>query len=49
MLAAVQGTTLTIVATGADASEAVEALARMVEEYRTLEEVTDETTKKQTG
>jgi phosphotransferase system HPr (HPr) family protein len=49
MLAAVQGTTLTIIATGADANEAVDALAQMVREYRTMEEVTEKTTGKETG
>lgn len=49
MLAAVQGTTLTIVAMGIDADEAVEALARLLDEYRTAEEVADETRDKQTG
>jgi len=48
MLAAVQGTTLSIVARGNDADEAVEALARLLDEYRT-EEVADNTRDKQTG
>lgn len=49
MLAAVEGTTLTIVARGTDADEAVEALARLLDEYRTEDEVADRTTDKPTG
>jgi phosphotransferase system HPr (HPr) family protein len=49
MLAAVEGTTLTIVAMGTDADEAVEALARLLDQYRTEEKVADETRHKQTG
>ncbi len=41
MLAAVEGTTLTIEAMGTDADEAVEALARLLDEYRTEEEVAE--------
>lgn len=49
MLAAVAGTTLTIVARGMDAYEAVEALARLLDEYRTEEEVADKKRDKHTG
>ncbi len=49
MLAAVEGTTLTILAVGTDADEAVDSLARLLDEYRTEEQVADKTRDKQTG
>ena len=45
MLAAVQGTTLTIVATGHDADAAVEALTQIVESEVPSEELADDATK----
>lgn len=41
MLVAAEGTTLTIEAMGTDADEAVEALARLLDEYRTEEEAAE--------